>query len=240
MTRVLMCLLSVLGVAVLIGLPGMVWASVIDVDGWPDDWAGKPFSYDGPDGSNPPEYDIDTNWAHWGLNVQGRHMWFFMVQQRGPMQNKQLPDKVDVLFDLRPGGGLRSGISGVDMYMTFNLDNAQHALRTDIPMFYYTPGGSLVTIGNIGWASWGDNASGTKWQVELGFDPTNNIIQGQFGQLTEIYWMAYLTNGLSGSGKVEDWCPSEGWDYARIPEPGTVALFGLGLLGVAVLRRRRA
>ena len=230
--------------AVVVG-QGISLGASIDIDGYDNDWTGLPAFYDGPDLSAD-QYDIDYNWSHWGINADtGRHNWLFMVQSIDPFSGEyptppspklSLLDKIDILVDLRPGGGTRSGVSGVDLYIAYNFPDLsfQHVQRQDVPVYYFTPGGTLGFLGSFGWGAWGN--LGDYWVAEFALDPTHPSIVQEFGSnIGHLDWVAYLGCGLG----CDDWCPGEGWNRLNIPEPGTAGLFGLGVLGVIGLRLRR-
>jgi hypothetical protein len=89
------------------------------------------------------------------------------------------------------------------------------------------------------------------WQRFANWIAANNVqnpyiyVKTTLGATTETFdpdgagAMPAVTNWTTSDG-FEEWGFRDPYTYKDIPEPGTMALFGLGLLGMAAARRRRA
>ena len=71
----------------------------------------------------------------------------------------------------------------------------------------------------------------------LTFATTGFVDAVNLGPATYIAWIA--SDGSSMVGTDGDGLGSE-WSATRVAEPGTLALFGIGLLGLGLARRRKA
>lgn len=241
------------------------FADTITIDGSSADWyteLGNPGSvirqtYDTPDaGEEPvapgyspyvPGYNIEYNWQYWENDpdpASKNNMWFGMEFEGyfdATYPKITANDFAYLIFDVSPlVGGVLSGWTGVDYYAYWNTD----ALTpTTVALWKYDP---LNPLANAqGYALTGKrldiaantNASPAKWFIEAGLKTdwlfgvgVDVPIDGSWG------WAAYYDNGNSPA---DDACPGIG-RYDQIPEPGTLAMFGLGLFSLVAIRRRKA
>ena len=174
---------------------------------------------------------------------------FFDVYPTGP--DKHSADKARILIDIdgppfgpgNPGAGI-GGMYGVDYYFEWNMDSAA-GTRNDT-LYVRKWNGSAWQLIDLDpgpgttWATgsviWQNNPASVPdhWAAEWALDP--KIIWGE-GPIKDIWWNAYVDNDWVYN---DDNCPdSPQYDRGPVPEPGTYALFGLGLLGLVAIRRRK-
>lgn len=257
--------LIVLAIVALVLPAAVAFADTITIDGSSADWyteLGNPGSviqklYDTPDpGEEPiapgyfptvPGYNIEYNWQFWNDDPElgyKNNMWFGMEFEGYfdvTYPKITSSDFAYLLFDIDLGsGGVLNGWNGVDYYAYWNTDSL---VPTTVALWKYDP---LNPLANAqGYALTGKRldiaantgASPTKWFIEAGmrsewFFGTGVDIptDGSWG------WAAYYDNGNSPA---DDACPGIG-RYNEIPEPGTLAMFGLGLFSLVAIRRRKA
>lgn len=172
---------------------------------------------------------------------------FFDVYPTGA--NKHSGDKARILIDVdgppfgpsNPGTGI-GGVDGVDYYFEWNMDTAAgtrydtaYVRKWNGSMWQLVdldPGpGTVWVTGSVIWQNNGTD----HWSAEWALDP--KIIWGS-GPIKDIWWNAYVDNDWTYS---DDNCPdAPNYDRGPVPEPGTYALFGLGLLGLVAIRRRKS
>jgi hypothetical protein len=163
--------------------------------------------------------------------------------------NKHSNDSMKILIDLdgppfgasNPGGDI-GGVNGVDYYLGWAMDDvAGTQVNTLYLRKWNGTGWQLVDLDpgpGTTWATgsviWQNNGT-DHWSAEFAINPTEIWGTSAIG---DIWWNAYVDNDWTYS---DDNCPdSPGYDHGPVPEPGTYALFGLGLLGLVLFRRRKA
>jgi PEP-CTERM motif len=82
-------------------------------------------------------------------------------------------------------------------------------------------------------ADWGVNFDGTAFNPDTWFDGTGAITLTAFGGPIDV---SYITAGWVGGGVLHT---ANLLLAAEVPEPSTLGLIGLGLLGLGAMRRRR-
>jgi len=236
------------------------FADTITVNGDSSDWYAELLTptgsihktydtYDPGEEPNVPGYNIEYNWSYWengALNppTSTYNLWFGMEFEGffgGSYPKVTANDFTYLLFDTdTSAGGLLAGWSGVDYYAFWNADATT---PTTVALWKYDPlnplanaQGYILTGKRMAIAA-NTGASPSKWFIEAGMDSDwmfgagNDVPgDGSWG------WAAYYDNGNSPA---DDACPGIGkWD--KLPEPGTFAMFGLGLFSLVAIRRRKA
>ena len=216
-----------LAVCVLLASAVFGWADIITIDGYDTDWATPDTINDDPQdaGSGNEAVDIDENYYEWDYDY--RYCAFaFRTYATMPANNFQgTSDYTEILINTDKDsdtGGYRHGQGGFEYYIYYDLD----------------PGSSrVVTL-----YEWKNSS----WQVVSGADvdalrlePTDfvefKVAATEIGSPPEFEWGAYYDNDTLPP---DDWCPDTVDQRGFTPEPGTMSLFGLGL--VAWCRRRAA
>ena len=263
MSRLLLTCLVIVSLAMLVSA---AVADVITVNGLDNEWG--PLSPSGvvwsPDNGGiaesliPLPYNININASYLGQagalkpGSPGDPMFYFLAKQWAPFPT---PPDTNSFMDLvlaTGGPGVPAGkeatysdgIPGADYLITFQQPTVigQPGVLLAADLYKWTP---ALNSGNGNWLyqvstqipfAWSNNpSSGTAsyWSVEWAVDPS--VIWGK-GTVKNLMWGAYLDNGTPPP---DDACPNVGTDKTNVPEPGTLALMGLGLLGLVAWRRRK-
>jgi hypothetical protein len=235
----------------------------ITLDGSDLDWQGLPsptthYSQDTLGDGQGYGWDIDKFWCFPGYSAAlSMNAWNYMSQQADPWPNPTSgTDRLFVLInadeDINSGNPNQFGYAGVDYYI-YGIPNAPVAYlcRWDLVGSTW----STTVIGATPTAR--GTGVGGYWIQEFSVDPSLIAMAGDLHP--EITWCAgYLDGNYNAANPQGDRAPNittnkeDSWrkcslngeeppgpDPNPIPEPGTSLLFGLGMLGLAAVRRRR-
>jgi hypothetical protein len=182
----------------------------------------------------------------------------FMVQMVGPfvapVGNNN--DRLQIILntDMNSGTGTTlRGWAGADYYLGIVPSLLADGPAGNYATLYKWTGSWTAVDSNVVVAR--SSTTADYWVVEAGINPDD--IWGAGGTPQNIQWGAFLTPNYNTSPTTfaypYDHCmgvdsstgvTGQGWKLVEvgnnIPEPGTTALFGMGLLGLAAIRRRRA
>jgi hypothetical protein len=242
-------------------------AAVITVDGNMSEWGtGSEFYYwhDGDDsastgnsGNVRDNYDINYNcWTIGNLSTDAAGSdpttLFIGMKFIKDFAGSGLGAKVDsdfavLVFDTVTGGHetpLLPGIfSDCDFYTKWDVASAAGTTAKDLVWYKWDSthnawawkAGGTREAGDSGiWAAWTHDTVNHIWTVEYQI-PLKYLWAS--GEAEAFGWAGYYDNGTTSA---DDICPGEDeYNHHDIPEPGSFALFGLGLMGLMAFRRRR-
>lgn len=221
----------------LLALAACAAADVITIDGSSADWANPDTINNDPVGDvvyyvggNPNynyNYDIQYNYFEW--DADNNNVCFaFLTNQDLPANAGSGDEITEILLNTDKNdatGGTKRGVPGLEYYLHWDFTNAPE-------LWKYTGSWTQVASPSLSVARGvsgdpGDNLKLVEWA--LGAD--------DIGWPAEFWWGAYLDNGGQWS---DDYCPDDAKQYGFTPEPGTLGLVSLGLLGMIAWRRRAA
>ena len=119
-------------------------------------------------------------------------------------------------------------VSSVDLFRYSTASTAQNVndwTASTTPKYFSLNRGVTSIAGFSTGRTWGDGQQNSHWKDSLGLgimDPT--AAQGEL--------LSIKPNDVTLFDTI-------GWNLAPIPEPSTYAMFGLGLLGLALRRRQK-
>ncbi len=199
-------------------------AEVINIDGSDADWTSITIDTinDDPIGDvvDPPAdynyaYDIDWNYFEWDVANNNLAFAFYTEEDLGSTAGHFA--EIFLNTDKDSTGGTWRSVPGLEYYMTWDMDG------TDWELWEWTTSWSQVSSPDMSAAKGSDFV---EWAVDA----------DEVGYPATFYWGAYLDNAGVWS---DDYCPDDYEQEGFIPEPGTMALMSLGLVGFAAWRRRR-
>jgi PEP-CTERM motif-containing protein len=156
---------------------------------------------------------------------------------------------VNVKIDLLGGSGLIDSGALTFHALAFKLAGAPVVDITGLPSPWsyagpsnYTPGGGFGTFNYILDCN-AACAPNNPWTSGLDFDvTTTSITTASFidgGSASDTYFVADISNPNDGHALTGRIGASYSGHGTEIPEPFTLSLFGMGVAGVAAIRRRR-
>jgi hypothetical protein len=179
----------------------------------------------------------------------------FMVQMVGPFvaPSGNNNDRMQIILntDMNSGTGTTlRGWAGADYYLGIVPSLLADGPVSSAATLYKWTGAWTAVDTNVVVAR--SDTAASYWVLEAGINPDD--IWGVGGTPQNIQWGAFLTPDYT-NGPFQwpyDHCmgydtptyvENQGWKVVEvgnnIPEPGTTALFGMGLIGLAAIRRRK-
>ncbi len=204
-------------------------AGVITIDGSDRDWMS-------PDTTNDDareawyqnawhdDVDIEFNYYEWDYET-GNGYCAFAFRTYDTMPPDSCGDYTEILINVDEDsgtGGARHGRSGFEYALYYDLS----ASSPNVILYEYNSG------------SWADVGGADVDALRL---PTTDFVEfhisaTDIGFPSKFQWAAYYDNDDSPP---DDWCPDDTDQPGFTPEPTTIVLLGLGLLGGRMWWRRR-
>jgi hypothetical protein len=128
-------------------------------------------------------------------------------------------------------GLLWNGGNPVDIALTF--DQAQQGFGAYIQSDVFGAFTATVTLYDI-------NSQVIGFYTTTGLstsEPGTGLFIGAYNSLADVW--AVTLDAVGGGGNEPDFAIGQGRFYTAVPEPGTMALMGSALIGLAALLRRR-
>lgn len=198
-------------------------ADVITIDGASGDWGSPDTTSTDPDeGGISNGYDIEYTYYEWDIDNKHCAFAFFTYDD---LAADTVDDWALILIDADSNssvGGTKRDTTGIEYYIEWDLD------------------GGATNFALYEWSGVGDTFDLVASPVYLDVDRGTNFVEwavnaGDLGNIGEFRWGAILDNGF---GEPDDYAPDDMQQTGIVPEPGTMILFALGLVGLGVRRRR--
>ncbi len=202
-------------------LVSFAYADVITINGSDSDWTSPDTVNDDPDEGIAQDYDIDLNYFEWD-DVNENLCFAYYTYDTLAAYTADNFTRILINADADGGtGGTTCQVDGIEYYLQWDL-----ARTTPAPELWYWNG-----------SDWLENTSPVYVDVDYGGKFVEwAVAAADVGYPSKFEWGAYLDNGGTGD---DDFCPDDCDQRGFTPEPATMTLFGLGLLGLGAWRRRR-
>jgi len=219
----------ILGLVVCVVILSLVaaQADIITIDGGNSDWGSPDTTNDDPrdawyGAQWNDEVDINFNYYEWDYET-GSGYCAFAFETYATMPDDTPWDYTEVLIntDKDTGtGGARHGKNGFEYAIYYDL----HPTTPDVKLYEYNGSWSEVSGADVD----AKRVASTDF-VEF------HVVAADIGFPSTFQWGIYYDND---NDPPDDWCPDDGDQHGFTPEPATMTLFGLGLVGLGAWRRR--